>query len=147
MTSNRELLRKVQMLLAAMNGLVVTRNFFLFSQKERVAHAMIAAIGLSSRPPDGPALPDVIDRVARAVMRETKDICERAVLTDMQCETLMDTSQRGVEAFTKACGMAKMEEIRAGRAESDWDSFLQRVESILPEILNAETTGHLLVAT
>lgn len=142
MGTKQERARRIQSLVAEMNGLVLTRNLFLFSQKERVTWAMIAAIELSSRPPNGPGLPDVINSVACAIMHDTEIACDLACLSDMQCETLMDVTRRGIEAFAKACGMAKIEEIRAGRLDSNWEALIERTEAILREVLRVESTGH-----
>lgn len=126
---------------AAMKGTMVVRNLFLAGQAERVAQAMCIAVELSQRGPDHRDLPSVIDMACRSIMAETVDACNLAGLDDVQCETLVEMSRRGIEAFAKACGMAILEDFRAGRFERDWDALLFRIDRSLPRILDAKESG------
>ncbi|WP_143206689.1 hypothetical protein [Singulisphaera sp. GP187] len=121
---------------AAMSGPTQVRQFFLSGQEQWVAQAMSVAIELCPRGECRPSLPDVIDMAGRSIISETEDACSMAGLDDVQSETLMEMSRRGIEAFTKACGMVMVEEIRAGRAEPDWGQLLHRVDQVLPRTLH-----------
>ena len=136
-----DLSRKIVAMAAVMSGPMQARQLFLSGQEQRVAQAMSVAIELCPRSSCGPSLPDVIDMAGRSIISETEDACHMAGLDDMQSETLMEMSRRGIEAFTKACGMVMVEEIRAGRPEPDWGELLLRVDLVLPRTLNVQSQG------
>src|SRR3954469_10333427 len=88
-------------LAAVMRGPKPQRDAFLAGHVRRVAETMIVAVADRPRPPDGPSLPDAVDPVGRTIVEETEAACAAAGLDDVQCETLMAMSRRGIEAFAE----------------------------------------------
>lgn len=138
MGNTSHLSRKIEAMAAVMSGPMSARQLFLFGQEQRVAEAMSVAIELSWQTPSGPSLPDVIDMVSRTIISETKNACQLAGLDDMQSETLMEMSRRGIEAFSKACGMIVVEQIRSGGDEPDWSQLHRRVDHVLSRRTNVQ---------
>jgi len=101
-----------------MTGPMGVRYLYLFGQERWIAQAMEIAVELFPPPPYGPCLGDVIDIASRTFLCEIEDACDLAGLDDVQSETLIENSRRGIEAFTTACGMAMLEQIRSGTPET-----------------------------
>jgi len=138
MATFRATARELSDLVSVMTGEMEARHLYLYRQERWIAQAMAVTVEMYPRPPEGPSLPDLIDVASRSFLNDIEETCNLAGLDDVQSETLVERSRRGIEAFTKACGMAVLEQIRSGKTEPDRDAMLLRVDQLLPRILGTE---------